>query len=201
MNGEPEAAGPGTPGPRLTTPRLVLRRWKDADRVPLAAINADPKVSEYLPSPLTREESDAFLDRSEAHFVAHGFGLWAVEYAVVGDADEGVLAGCVGLNVPGFEAHFTPCVEIGWRLAPMFWGRGLAVEAAQAALEFGFDRIGLEEIVAFTVPGNTRSRTVMERLGMTHDPSDDFEHPSLPDCHPLRSHVLYRLRRPQPDRR
>lgn len=127
----------------------------------------------------------------EAHFQEHGFGLWAVEIPGVA-----TFAGFVGLSVPRFEAHFTPCVEIGWRLAAPYWGRGYATEGARAALEFGFDHLHLDQIVSFTVPDNVRSRRVMEKIGMTHDPADDFDHPNLPEGHRLRRHVLYGIALP-----
>jgi ribosomal-protein-alanine N-acetyltransferase len=174
----------------LRTERLLLRRWRDGDREPFAALNADPEVMEHFPRPLTREESDAFIDRMEKHFTEHGFSMWAVE-----PLSTGSFAGFVGLLVPRFQAHFTPTVEVGWRLAREHWGRGYATEAARAALTFGFDELLLEEIVSFTVPGNVRSRRVMERIGMTHNPSDDFEHPGMPAGHRLRPHLLYRLSR------
>ena len=174
----------------LRTERLLLRRWRDDDRAPFAALNADPRVVEFLPGPLSRADSDALVARVEAHFAVRGFGLWAVEVPAAIP-----FAGFVGLAVPAFEAVFTPCVEVGWRLGPACWGRGYATEAARAALEFGFARLGLAEIVSFTVPANARSRRVMERLGMTHDPADDFDHPALPAGHPLRRHVLYRAAR------
>jgi len=174
----------------LHTARLHLRRWRASDRAPLAAMNADPRVMAHFPGLLSRVESDAVADRIEAHFEQHGFGAWAVEI-------DGVtpFAGFVGLTIPRFEAHFTPCVEIGWRLAAEYWGQGIATEGARAALQFGFDRLRLDEIVSFTVPDNLRSRRVMEKLGMTHDSRDDFDHPLLPPGHRLRRHVLYRLRR------
>jgi RimJ/RimL family protein N-acetyltransferase len=175
----------------LRTERLILRRWRESDRAPFAAMNADPRVREFLPGCLTREESDAAVGRIEEHFAEHGFGLWAIEVPNVTP-----FAGFVGLSVPRFEAHFTPCVEIGWRLAADCWGHGHATEAAKAALNFGFSQLGRSEILSFTVPGNLRSRRVMEKIGMTRDPADDFEHPSLPVGHPLRPHVLYRIRRP-----
>ena len=162
-----------------------------ADREPFAALNADPVVMEHFPGTLSRAESDAFVEMIEAHFATHGFGLWAVELP-----DRAPFLGFVGLSVPRFDAHFTPAVEVGWRLAREFWGAGYATEAARAAVADGFKTFGLEEIVSFTVPANVRSIAVMERLGMTHDPADDFEHPNLPVGHPLRQHVLYRLRRP-----
>lgn len=174
----------------LRTDRLLLRRWRPADREPLAALNADPQVMEFYPKTHTREESDAMVDRIEAHFEKHGFGMWAVEIP-----DVSPLAGFVGLAVPRFEAHFTPCVEIGWRLAVDYWGRGYATEAARAALACGFDELGLEEIVAMTVPANTRSRRVMEKLGMTYDPADDFDNPLIDEGHRFRPHVLYRVSR------
>jgi RimJ/RimL family protein N-acetyltransferase len=173
--------------PELRTTRLLLRPWRDDDRAPFAALNADPRVVEFLPGPLSRSESDALVDRIVGHFDQHGFGFWAVEAPGVE-----AFVGMVGLSVPGFEAHFTPCVEVGWRLDPQSWGLGYATEAAGAAMRFGFERAGLGEIVSFTVPENLRSRRVMERLGMTRDPSDDFDHPRLPEGHRLRRHVLYR---------
>jgi RimJ/RimL family protein N-acetyltransferase len=145
---------------------------------------------EYFPGALARAESDAFADRIEAGFIANGYGLWAVEVP-----DEAEFIGYVGLAPANFEAHFTPAVEVGWRLARNYWGRGFAIEAARAAVADGFDRVGLDEIVSFTVPANLRSVRVMRRLGMTHDPADDFDHPRLPIRHPLRRHVLYRLKR------
>lgn len=174
----------------LETERLRLRRWREGDREPFAALNADPVVMEHLPALTSRAESDAMVDRIEAHFDRRGFGLWAVE--VRGGAP---FVGFVGLWTPMFEAHFTPAVEVGWRLARAHWGHGYATEAARAAVDYGFEELELEEIVAFTVPGNFRSRRVMERLGMTHDPVDDFDHPGIPAGHPLRRHVLYRLAR------
>jgi len=175
----------------IQTTRLKLRRWLPEDRAPFAAMNADPRVMEYLPTPLSRPESDAFIVRAEAHFEKHGFGLWAVEAL-----EDGSFAGFVGLARPLFDAPFTPCVEIGWRLAPAYWGRGYATEGARAVLRHGFEVVRLPEILSWTVPHNTRSRRVMEKLGMTHDPKDDFDHPRLPAGHPLRRHVLYRLSRP-----
>ena len=174
----------------LRTERLWLRRWRPEDREPFAALNADARVVEYLPGPLSREESDALIARIETRFEEHGFGLWAVEVAGVAP-----LIGFIGLSVPRFEAAFTPCVEIGWRLAAEHWGRGYATEGAQAAARFGFEQVGLPDIVSFTVPDNVRSRRVMEKIGMTHDPADDFDHPLLPEGHRLRRHVLYRLNR------
>lgn len=172
----------------LRTGRLLLRRWLSTDRMPFAALNADPRVMEHLPAPLSLEESDRLVAAIEAHFDKHGFGLWAVEIPGVV-----TFAGFVGLSVPRFTARFTPCVEIGWRLATEHWGRGYATEGARAALAFGFESLKLAEIVSFTVPGNLRSRRVMERIGMVHDPAEDFDHPALPEGHRLRRHVLYRI--------
>jgi RimJ/RimL family protein N-acetyltransferase len=174
----------------LRTDRLILRRWLPDDRVPFAALNSDPRVMEHFPAALSREESDALADRIDAHFTRYQFGLWAMEIP-----QRTSFAGFVGLALPGFEAHFTPCVEIGWRLAAAHWGFGYATEAARAVLTFGFERLALDEIVSFTTVENYRSRRVMERIGMVHDPGDDFDHPALPDGHPLRRHVLYRRRR------
>jgi len=177
--------------PHLHTDRLVLRRWRPSDKGPFASLNADPVVMEYFPSALDRAESDAFADRIEAGFDERGYGLWAVE--IPGEAE---FIGFVGLALHDFPAHFTPAVEIGWRLARDYWGRGFATEAARTAIADGFNRIGLGEIVSFTAATNVRSVAVMKRLGMTHDPADDFDHPRLPVGHHLRRHVLYRLRRP-----
>jgi RimJ/RimL family protein N-acetyltransferase len=174
----------------LQTERLILRRWREADREPFARMNQDPTVMEHFPAVLSREESDAFVDRIEAHFVERGFGLWAVEVR-----DSGAFIGYIGLAVPRFEAAFTPCVEIGWRIAAEYWGRGLATEGARAVVRFAFEELKLREIVSFTVPANLRSRRVMEKLGMTRDPREDFDHPLLAEGHPLRRHVLYRLKR------
>jgi RimJ/RimL family protein N-acetyltransferase len=176
--------------PILRTERLVLRGWRDADRGPYAAMNADPRVMEHFPGTMSRAESDAHVDRICGHFDERGYGLWAVE--VPGEAG---FIGFVGLSVPRFEAHFTPAVEVGWRLAAEWWGRGYAAEAAREAVRFGFADAGLAEIVSFTPPVNERSQAVMRRLGMTHDPADDFDHPALPPGHRLRRHVLYRLSR------
>jgi RimJ/RimL family protein N-acetyltransferase len=173
----------------LQTERLILRPWQQSDREPFARMNADPAVMEFFPACLSRDESDAAVDWIEAHSRQHGFGIFAVELRA-----EQAFIGFTGLSVPRFEAHFRPCVEIGWRLARPYWGQGLATEAARAAVRYGFEVIGLDQIVSFTVPANVRSRAVMEKLGMTHDPSEDFDHPSLPEGHPLRRHVLYRLK-------
>ncbi len=174
----------------ITTDRLLLRRWRDSDRLPFQAMNADPRVMEFMPAPLSASESDALADRAQAHFDRHGFGPFAVELL-----ENHSFAGFIGLFVPAFDAPFMPAVEIGWRLASHCWGRGLATEGARAAVSYGFEDLGLDNVVSFTVPGNLRSRRVMEKIGMTHDPGDDFDHPRLPEGHPLRRHVLYRIKR------
>ncbi len=176
----------------LRTERLLLRRWRQSDRESFGRLNSDPLVMEHFPSTLTRSDSDTFAERIETGFEQRGYGLWAVE--VPGRSD---FVGYVGLAYHDFPAHFTPAVEIGWRLDHQHWGHGYATEAAPAAVADGFTRVGLEEIVSFTVPANVRSTRVMERLGMTHDPADDFDHPRLPEGHHLRRHVLYRLNRAQ----
>ncbi len=176
----------------LTTPRLRLRRWRQTDLGPFAAMNDDPAVMEFYPNRLDQEATRLMIGRIEAHFERHGFGLWAAEAPGVAD-----FVGYVGLSVPAYETAFTPCVEVGWRLASVHWGKGYATEAARAALKHGFESLGLREVVSFTVPANVRSRAVMERLGMQRDPAEDFDHPLLPVGHPLRRHVLYRLVAPR----
>ncbi len=175
---------------KIETERLILRPWSDSDREPFARLNADSRVMEFISAPLSREGSDALVRRATEHFERHGFGPWAAELKETGD-----LIGFIGLFIPSFEAHFTPCVEIGWSLAFDHWGRGLATEGAAEVLRAGFDEFGLDEIVSFTTAANLRSRRVMEKLGMTRDPLDDFDHPKLPPENPLRRHVLYRLKR------
>lgn len=177
----------------LNTSRLLLRRFRETDRDAFAAMNADPVVMQHMPAVLDRAESDALVDRIEQHFEQHGFGLWAVEVT-----DQARFIGFVGLMNTPFAAHFTPCVEVAWRLAADCWGQGYAIEAARAVCKTGFETIGLHEIVSFTVQDNFRSRRVMERLGMSHSAHDDFDHPRLPEGHPLRRHVLYRLTGPNP---
>ena len=174
----------------LETERLLLRQWRPADREPFARLNADPAVMEFFPACLSRAESDQGVDQVEKHFRERGFGLFAAELR-----RDGAFIGFIGLNVPRFVAHFMPCVEIGWRLAAAYWGQGLATEGAREVVRYGFESLALNEIVAFTVPGNMRSRRVMEKLGMTHDSADDFDHPDLPEGHPMRRHVLYRIKR------
>ena len=177
----------------LRTQRLALRQWDQADLEPFAALNSDPEVMRFFPAMLSREQSDALARDISSMIDEHGWGLWAVE--VVGGAR---FIGFVGLNEPRFEAHFIPAVEVGWRLAREQWGHGYATEAAKAALDFGFRELGLQEIVAMVAPANSRSRRVTERLGMSRDPADDFDHPRIPQG-PLRRHLLYRLARPGND--
>jgi RimJ/RimL family protein N-acetyltransferase len=171
----------------IETERLLLRRWRTADLEPFAVVNADPAAMRFMPAAMTVDESRTMIERIEAHFETHGFGIWAVEAPGVAP-----FVGFVGLQQVGFEAHFTPAVEIGWRLSPAFWGKGYATEAAKAAIRFGFEKLNLDQIVSFTVPANKPSWSVMERIGMTRDPAEDFDHPRLPAEHPLRRHVLYR---------
>jgi RimJ/RimL family protein N-acetyltransferase len=174
----------------IVTDRLILREWTDADREPFATLNSDPRVMEFMPDRLTREESDLLFDRITGHFARHGFGLYAAELR-----EDRSFAGFIGLAIPRFLAPFMPCVEIGWRLSAHHWGRGLATEGAKAVVRHAFDNLRLDELVSMTVPANLRSRRVMEKIGLTHSPSEDFDHPNLPEAHRLRRHVLYRLRR------
>jgi RimJ/RimL family protein N-acetyltransferase len=179
-----------TTHPTLETPRLLLRPWRASDREPFARLNADPHVMEFFPALLTPAETYAAMDRIEAHHQSHGFGLLAAELRTTGE-----FIGYLGLAVPNFETAFTPCVEIGWRLAVEHWGHGYATEGAQALMHHAFATLMLSEVVSFTVPANLRSRRVMEKLGMTRNPAEDFDHPRIPEGHPLRRHVLYRLSR------
>ncbi len=174
----------------LRTQRLILRPWCEADLEPFAVLNADPRVMEFFPSCYTRAESDALAGRVMEYFAKHGYGLWAVE--LPGGCP---FLGFVGLSTPRFEASFTPCVEIGWRLALDHWGKGYAREAAHASIDFGFDTLKLDGIVSFTSQLNLRSQRVMQAIGMTHSPDEDFNHPFLADSHRLQRHVLYRLSR------
>jgi len=176
--------------PKIGTERLILRKWRESDREPFARMNSNPEVMEHFPALLSRQESDALLDLAQAHLQRYGFGPWAAELR---ESQE--FIGFISLFIPQFEASFTPCVEIGWRLSSEHWGRGLAIEGARAVVRHGFEVQGLRELVSFTVPGNLRSLRVMQKLGMTHDPRDDFDHPSIAIGHPLRRHVLYRLKR------
>jgi RimJ/RimL family protein N-acetyltransferase len=174
----------------LRTKRLFLRGWTDSDRPAFADINADLRVMEFMPSPLSRQESDGLFEKIQSHIRTHGFGLYAAELL----RDHSFI-GYIGLAIPSFQAKFTPCVEIGWRLAAEHWNQGLATEGARAVAHYAFETLGIPELVSFTVPANRPSRRVMDKLGMTHDPADDFAHPRMPEGHPMRRHVLYRLRR------
>jgi RimJ/RimL family protein N-acetyltransferase len=173
----------------IETSRLLLRNWERRDREPFSHLNSDTRVMEFLPGCLSSAESDLLVDRIEDHFREHGFGPYAVELR-----QERMFIGYLGLTIPRFEAHFTPCVEIGWRLSADHWGRGLASEGAKAVVRYAFESLGLKALVSFTVPANMRSRRVMEKIGMTHDCFEDFDHPSLSEGHRQRRHVLYRLR-------
>jgi RimJ/RimL family protein N-acetyltransferase len=173
---------------QLRTTRLLLRGWCGDDLAPFAALNADPEVMEHFPSTLSRAQSDDFADRIVAGLERRGWGLWAAEVT-----STGTFIGFVGLNPVPFEASFTPAVEIGWRLARTYWGSGLATEAGHAVLAHAFGPLGFDELVSFTSTTNLRSQRVMQKLGMRYDPADDFDHPSLPEMHRLRRHVLYRI--------
>lgn len=178
--------------PTLRTERLILRPWRDADREPFAKLNADPEVMMHLPAELSAKQSNAFIARINAHFDHHGFGLWAVEVPYVAP-----FVGFVGLWTTPFRAHFTPAVELGWRLARDYWGQGYATEGATAAVRYGFDEAGLSEVVCYAQPKHQRSARVMQKVGMTHDPVDDFQHPRLPLGHPMREQMLWRIDRAQ----
>jgi 3-dehydroquinate dehydratase/shikimate dehydrogenase len=169
----------------IETQRLILRRWKESDLDPLIAMNADTKVMEFFPSTLSPEESEKFLERIGNKFEADGFCFWAMELKATKE-----FIGFVGLNKPAFQTHFTPCIEIGWRLPFQHWGKGYATEGAIASIQYGFSILKLKEIVSFTTVNNVRSQKVMEPIGMTHHPMDDFDHPNLESHHPLRKHVL-----------
>ena len=175
--------------PVVETERLVLRGWRDADRAPFAALNGDIEVMRHFPAPLTPAQSDEMVDRMMAAWHRTGFGLWAVERH-----DTRAFIGFVGLSSPTWSA--VPLVEVGWRLAHEHWGHGFAPEAAQAAVRFAFDRVQLpaDEVVSFTTEANANSRRVMEKVGLTHRPERDFDHPLLPDWHGCR-HVLYAISR------
>jgi RimJ/RimL family protein N-acetyltransferase len=170
----------------IETARLVLRPWRGSDRLPFAEQNADPLVMRFLAGVLTREASDAYADRAEEHFARHGFGKWAVEAPGVAP-----FIGAVGLQHTRFEASFTPAIEAAWRFHRRYWGQGYATEAARAAIEDGFTRVGLKEIVAITALDNKPSMRVMEKLGMTR--TIEFDHPLVPEGHHSRRHILYRL--------
>lgn len=173
----------------IETERLILRKWRDEDAAAFAAINQDPQVIEFLRGPLSLKDCQNFISETNRRIDEWGFGLWAATLK-----EGGELIGFVGLNIPDFESHFTPCVEIGWRLAAKYWGKGYASEAARSVLATGFKIFGLKEIVAFTFYKNLRSIAVMERIGMKRDFVGDFSHPKLEPDHPLAQHVLYRIK-------
>lgn len=174
----------------IETERLLLREWRDEDLLPFFHINQDSKVTEFLRKKYSLEETREFIERIKKHFKNHGFGLWAVILKETGE-----FIGYIGLAAPTFQAPFTPCFEIGWRLGSQYWGKGYATEGAKAVRDAAFNVFQLDEIVSFTVPENKRSIRVMEKIGMKHNPADDFRHPSLPLNHRLSAHVLYRLKK------
>ncbi len=171
--------------PEILTPRLKLRAWKEEDKEPFFKLNSDPRVMEFMPKLLSKQESDNFFERINLGFKKHGYSFFAVELI-----ENKRFIGLIGLSIPKFESFFTPCVEIAWRLAYNYWGKGYATEGAKASLDYGFNELNLSEIVSFTVPQNLRSRQVMQRIGMTF--INEFEHPSLPEGHCLKKHVLYK---------
>jgi RimJ/RimL family protein N-acetyltransferase len=182
-------SGPVT---ELITPRLRLRGWSDQDRAPFAALNADPEVMRFFPGTRTRAESDAMIDRFRAGFAERGFGLWAVEVR----ADRS-FAGFVGLNPAPPTAPAAPATEIGWRLARRHWGQGFAPEAARAVLAHAFGPLGFSELVSFTTAANVPSRRVMEKIGMTRDPADDWDNTEgLVESWSRAPYVVYRLSAP-----
>lgn len=178
----------------IRTERLVLRGWRDEDRDAFAALNADPEVMEHFVALYDRVRSDAEAEVMAANLVHDGWGQWAVTLP-----EDDRFLGFTGLDVVDFPASWTPATEIGWRFARHAWGHGYATEAAQAVLSYAFLELELDEVVSFTATTNLRSQRVMERLGMHHDPADDFDHPRVPEGHHLRRHVLYRLRRAEWD--
>lgn len=182
MTGRPDVAV-------VRTERLLMRGFREEDREPFARLNADPRVMEHFVRPQTREESDAFVDRIQAHWAEHGWGLWALERT-----DTGAFLGYTGLWSVRFDAPFRPLVEVGWRMAYEHWGHGFATEAARAALDIAFRVLRWDEVVSFTAVSNVRSQAVMRRIGMVRDPGGGFEHPNVPVGHPIRPHVLYRAR-------
>ncbi|WP_455428136.1 GNAT family N-acetyltransferase [Dryocola sp. LX212] len=170
------------------TDRLILRPWRESDRRPFASLNASPDVMRYFPNTLTPAESNGMVDVIEQKMAINGWGLWAVE-----EKRSGAFIGFVGLNVPSYPLPFSPCIEIGWRLDSSFWGKGYAPEAARKALEIGFEQYGMSEIVSFTAMVNTPSQRVMDKIGMVR--GEEFDHPALEAGHPLRRHVVYRIKK------
>jgi RimJ/RimL family protein N-acetyltransferase len=176
----------------IETNRLLLRRWIEEDREPFFRLNSDSRVMEFMPNCLSRSESDLLVDHIEDHFRKHSFGLYALELR-----EDHSFIGFLGLAIPEFTAQFTPCIEIGWRLSANHWGCGLATEGARAVVGHAFEVLRLDALASFAVQANIRSRRVMERIGMIYNPAEDFDHPNLPEGHPLRRHVLYRLQAPE----
>lgn len=172
----------------IETERLILRTWKKEDAETYFQINQDPMVTEFLPKALTMEQVNDFILSVNQHQTKHGYTLWAAELKETGE-----LMGFIGLNYTDWESHFTPAVELGWRLGSPYWGKGFATEGAKASLAYGFKQCDLKEIVSFTVPGNVRSIRVMQKIGLIRDLNGDFEHPKLSISHPLSKHVLHRL--------
>lgn len=175
----------------IETERLTLRQWQESDKAPFAKLNACPDTMKYFPRTFTEEESNAFVDKTMKIIEDKGYGLFAVE-----DFESEEFLGFVGLNEPNFEAPFTPCLEIGWRLHKDHWGKGYATEAAKAVLALAFERLNIPEIVSFTSSLNVPSLKVMEKIGMQRDHSGDFEHPNVEDGSPLKTHQLYRIKKP-----
>lgn len=180
----------------IETERLWLRTWEDKDVDPFFEINQDPKVIEYLLGPLTMEQVKEFISSMNQQFEKAGFTVFAVEEKL-----SGKLLGYLGLNPVPWQADFTPCVEIAWRLGSQYWNHGYATEGAKAVLAYGFQKVGLNEIVSFAVPANIRSIRVMEKIGMRRDIHGDFAHPALPPGHLLSKHVLYRMSHEDFDKR
>lgn len=176
--------------PILKTERLILRPWLKSDLHPFSELNADPKVMEFYHSTLTREESDALAEKIQRDYRKRNYGFWAMEVPRVAP-----FIGYVGLNDWNLEMSFAPCIDVGWRLASSYWGYGYATEGARASLSYGFETLGISEIVSMATIGNVRSHRVMERLGMRRNPTEDFPHPKVPCDHPLSMRVLYRIKR------
>ena len=174
--------------PILKTERLILRPWKESDLLPFFKLNADPKVMEFYASTLTRSESDSLAEKIQREAALRGYGFWAVEVPGVAE-----FIGYIGLNYWNLEMSFAPCVDVGWRLDSSHWGKGYATEGAKEALRYGFEELKLNEIVAMATIGNTQSHRVMQRLGMIHNPHENFHHPKLAKDDPLSLRVLYRL--------
>lgn len=172
------------------TSRLILRDWREEDIPQFARMNADPVVMEFFEKTFSLEETRQSVHRMRECAKNYGYTFWAAE-----QKNDGKFVGCIGIFMSTYESPFTPGVEIGWRLDKPYWGQGYATEGARKALEVGFEKFGLQEICAITVPANERSRRVMEKLGMVHDPSENFKHPKIPPEHPFSVHVLYRLAR------